>query len=53
MRQVTKYTDAIKAGVLAKALAANAPSVIELSKDFNIPKATIYTWVLPMKNNNK
>lgn len=53
MRQVTKYTDAIKASVLAKALAPNAPGVIELSKEFNIPKATIYTWMLPMKKNNK
>jgi hypothetical protein len=52
MRQVTKYTDAIKANVLSKALASNAPSVIELAKEFNIPRATIYTWVINMKNKN-
>ena len=38
MKQVTKYTAAIKATVLSKALAPNAPSVIELVKEFNIPK---------------
>lgn len=53
MRQVTKYTDAIKASVLSKALSPNAPGVIELAKEFNIPKATIYTWVFNMKNNQK
>lgn len=53
MRQVTKYTDAIKASVLSKALAPNAAGVIELAKEFNIPKATIYTWMSNMKNNNK
>ena len=53
MRQVTKYTDAIKATVLSKALAPNAPGVIELAKEFKIPKATIYTWIIKMKNNNK
>ncbi len=52
MRQVTKYTDAIKASVLSKALAPNTPGVIELAKEFNIPKATIYTWVFNMKNKN-
>ena len=50
MRQATKYTNAIKASVLSKALAPNAPGVIELSKEFNIPKATIYTWMFNMKN---
>jgi transposase len=52
MRQATKYTDAIKASVLSKALAPNAPGVIELAKEFNIPKATIYTWMFNMKNKN-
>lgn len=52
MRQVTKYTEAIKASVLTKALAANAPGVIELAKEFNIPKATIYTWLINMRNKN-
>jgi transposase len=52
MRQATKYTDAIKASVLSKALAPNAPGVIELAKEFNIPKATIYTWMFNMRNKN-
>jgi len=52
MRQVTKYTDSIKASVLSKALAPNAPSVIELAKEFNIPKGTIYTWVITRNNKN-
>lgn len=52
MRQVTKYTAAIKASVLSKALAPNTPGVIELAKEFNIPKATIYTWLINMKNKN-
>jgi len=52
MRQVTKYTDAIKASVLSKVLAPNSPGVIELAKEFNIPKATIHTWVFNMKKKN-
>ena len=32
MRQVTKYTDAIKASVLSKVLAPNSPGVIELAR---------------------
>lgn len=51
MRKVTKYTEAIKASVLSKALSLNAPSVVELSQEFNIPKDTIYTWISIMKNN--
>jgi transposase-like protein len=44
MRQVTRYSAAIKASVLAKALAPNAPGVVELANEFNIPIGTIYTW---------
>jgi hypothetical protein len=50
MRQVTRYSASIKANVLSKALAPNTPGVIELSKEFNIPKATIYTWIYHMTN---
>ena len=53
MRQVTAYSKAIKASVLAKIMAPNAPNVVELAKEFNIPYATIYTWktaVLKKKN---
>ena len=32
MRQITKYTDAIKSSVLTKVLAPNGPSVIEVAK---------------------
>jgi transposase-like protein len=51
MRQVTRYPTEIKASVLTKALAPNAPSVVELAKEFNIPYATIYSWVANMLNN--
>lgn len=50
MRQITKYSAAIKASVLSKALAPNAPGVIELSKEFNIPRGTIYEWISKMGN---
>ena len=53
MREVTKYTDAIKSSVLTKALAPNAPSVIELAKVFNIPMSTINTWIHNMRKKNK
>jgi transposase-like protein len=49
MRQVTKYPAKVKASVLAKALAPNAPSAVELAKEFNIPYATIYTWMYSMR----
>ncbi len=38
MRQVTKYSEAIKASVLTKALAPNAPGVIELAKNLIYPR---------------
>lgn len=50
MRQVTKYSAAIKSNVLSKALTPNGPSVIELSKEFNIPSSTISTWIHNMPN---
>lgn len=45
MRKTTIYSAQVKASVLAKALAPNAPSVVELAKEFNIPYATIHTWM--------
>jgi transposase len=48
MRNVTTYPAKIKASVLAKALAPNAPSIVELAKEFNIPYATIYSWTTSM-----
>lgn len=53
MRQVTTYSKAIKASVLAKIMAPNAPNVVELAKEFNMPYNTIYSWksaVLKKKN---
>lgn len=53
MRQVTIYPAKIKASVLTKALAPNAPRIVELAKEFNIPYATIYSWMSGMlKKNN-
>ncbi len=52
MRQTT-YSKAIKASILAKMMAPNAPSVVELAKEFNIPYQTAYSWktaVLKKKN---
>ena len=46
----TKYSESIIASVLAKALEPNAPSVVELAKEFNIPVGTIYTWKFRMRN---
>lgn len=40
----------MKASVLTKALAPNAPRVVDLAKEFNIPYATIYSWVTSMLN---
>jgi transposase len=51
MRQVTKYTEAIKNTVLSKALGPNAPGVPYLSKEFNIPPSTIHTWLYKMGKN--
>lgn len=44
MRQATTYSKAIKESFLAKALAPNAPSVVKLAKEFNIPYQTVYSW---------
>src|SRR6478736_565773 len=45
MRTVSKYTEAIKSTVLSKILLSKAPNVLKLSKEFNIPYSTIYTWM--------
>lgn len=45
MRQVTQYSSTFKKSLLAKALAPNAPGAVELAKEFNIPYATLYTWI--------
>jgi len=48
MSNLTTYPAKVKASVLAKALAPNAPRVVELAKEFNIPYATIYAWTAGM-----
>jgi transposase len=48
MRKVTVYPVGVKSRVLAKALAPNPTSVVELAREFNIPYATIYSWVKNM-----
>src|SRR3990167_1928360 len=53
MRQITSYPATIKASVLTKAFAPNAPSIVELAKEFNIPYSTIYTWTTGMLNKKK
>lgn len=52
MRQ-TRYPQSIKASILAKVMAPNAPNIVELAKEFNIPYTTVYSWkiaVLKKKN---
>lgn len=49
----TKYSESIKASVLAKVLAPNAASIVELAKELNIPTGTIYTWMHHMRNKHK
>lgn len=44
MRHPTVYSKSIKAAVLAKAMAPNAPSVRRLAQEFNMPYMTIYSW---------
>jgi len=53
MRQVTKYEPSFKDSVIAKTLTPNGPSIVELSKEFNIPYGTIFTWVSTMKKKKK
>jgi hypothetical protein len=44
MREATTYSALIKASLLAKVMAPNAPSMVELANEFNTPYPTIYTW---------
>lgn len=45
LKQVTQYSSTFKNSLIAKALAPNAPGTVELAKEFNIPYATLYTWI--------
>jgi transposase-like protein len=53
MRQVTRYPTSFKDSIIAKTLTPNGPSIVELSKEFNIPYGTIFTWVSTMKKKKK
>ena len=53
MKQVTQYSAAIKSSFLTKAMAPNAPGVVELAKEFNIPYPTAYTWKRTMLKKTK
>lgn len=44
MRPVTRYPEAVKSSFLAKAMAPNGPSLLELSEEFNVPYPTAYSW---------
>ena len=44
MRKVTTYSKAIKASVLAKLMSPSSRTIVELTKEFNIPYGTIVTW---------
>lgn len=52
MKQLTRYSATIKESFLAKALATNAPSILQLAKEFNIPYQTLYNWVVMSKKQN-
>ena len=49
MRKVTRYPVELRENLIAKALAPNAPSIVELAKEFNIPYATLYAWMNTMR----
>lgn len=53
MRNVTKYSEAIKSSVLTKLMTPNGRTIVELTKEFNIPYSTIKTWSKELlKNQN-
>lgn len=45
MRQVTRYPATLKESLLAKMLAPNGATAVELSKEYNIPYGTLITWI--------
>lgn len=50
MRTITRYSESVKASILAKAMALNAPSLLELAKENDMPYATLYSWKKQMIN---
>ena len=53
MRKVTTYSEAIKSSVLTKLMAPNSRTIVELTKEFNIPYGTIITWKKELLNKQK
>lgn len=49
MGQRNLYSREFRESLIAKALAPNAPSVVELAKQHNIIPSAIYRWVCTMK----
>ena len=45
MNHPTRYPSLLKQSLIAKALAPNAPSIVELAREHNIPYQTYYNWV--------
>ena len=41
----SRYSAKFKEKVLAKALLPNAPGLVELSRQFNMPHPTLHTWI--------
>lgn len=53
MNRPTRYPASVKGSLIAKALAPNAPSVVELAKEHNIPYQTYYNWVRMIKKDKQ
>jgi transposase len=45
MRHCTQYSSEFKENLLSKALAPNAPRIVELARESGIPYPTLYQWV--------
>lgn len=52
MRDITQYSPTFKESIVTKALTPNAPPLVELAKEFNIPYATLYYWIKMRKKYN-
>lgn len=50
MRKITRYSESVKASILAKAIAQNGPNLVALAKENNIPYATLHSWKKNMLN---
>jgi transposase-like protein len=53
LNQPTRYPASVKESLIAKALAPNAPSVVELAKEHNIPYQTYYNWMRMIKKDKQ